>query len=230
MVSPNGKEMQFPIPWKFKRLLSISKVMTSSNWKLVSSNCWLLPSKSSNFLQVVKNGIARTIAIRKNKLVKPVALDSFPREIKMIENSKKRNFHENLNISLDVCTSEPKNLNISLDVCSSEAILAWKSCYFIRRMHIGSKIIMKISIFHLTYAHSKKNQAPASTFISEGRGPEITKNVVRRLPGLGGPKRPPATSRKWRKGRRYRSSCLRRWSAAPPPRRARRWRCTFSLL
>ena len=31
--------------------------------------------------------------IRKNKLVKPVALDSFPREIKMIENTKKeRNF------------------------------------------------------------------------------------------------------------------------------------------
>lgn len=94
-----------------------------------------------------------------------------------------------------------QNLNISLDVCSSEAILAWKSCYFIRRMHIGSKIIMKISIFHLTYAHSKKNQAPASSFISEGRGPEITKNMVRRLPGLGVPKRPPATSRKWRKGR-----------------------------
>ena len=60
---------------------------------------------------------------------------------------------------------------------------------------------MKILIFHLTYAHSKKNQAPASSFISEGRGPEITKNMVRRLPGLGVPKRPPATSRKWRKGR-----------------------------
>ena len=28
--------------------------------------------------------------IRKNKLVKPVALDSFPREIKMIEDTKKR--------------------------------------------------------------------------------------------------------------------------------------------
>ena len=28
--------------------------------------------------------------IRKNKLVKPVALDSFPREIKMIENTKKK--------------------------------------------------------------------------------------------------------------------------------------------
>ena len=28
--------------------------------------------------------------VRKNKLVKPVALDSFPREIKMIENTKKR--------------------------------------------------------------------------------------------------------------------------------------------
>ena len=28
--------------------------------------------------------------VRKNKLVKPVALDSFPREIKMIENVKKR--------------------------------------------------------------------------------------------------------------------------------------------
>ena len=68
-------------------------------------------------------------------------------------------------------------------------------------MHIGRKSIMKISIFHLTYAHSKKNQAPAFTFMSEGRGPEITKNMVRRLPGLGVPKRPPATSRKWRKGR-----------------------------
>ena len=50
--------------------------------------------------------------IRKNKLVKPVALDSFPREIKMIENSKERKeffiqivlpliLHENNNIRLD---------------------------------------------------------------------------------------------------------------------------------
>jgi|TARA_B100000780_G_scaffold163915_1_gene114597 Bax protein len=50
--------------------------------------------------------------IRKNKLVKPVALDSFPREIKMIENSKKRKdffiqivlpliLQENNNIKLD---------------------------------------------------------------------------------------------------------------------------------
>ncbi len=50
--------------------------------------------------------------IRKNKLVKPVALDSFPREIKMIENSKKRKelflqivlpliLQENNNIRLD---------------------------------------------------------------------------------------------------------------------------------
>ncbi len=50
--------------------------------------------------------------IRKNKLVKPVALDSFPREIKMIENTKKRKeffiqivlpliLQENNNIKLD---------------------------------------------------------------------------------------------------------------------------------
>ena len=50
--------------------------------------------------------------IRKNKLVKPIALDSFPREIKMIENSKKRKeffiqivlpliLQENNNIKLD---------------------------------------------------------------------------------------------------------------------------------
>ena len=50
--------------------------------------------------------------IRKNKLVKPVALDSFPREIKMIENTKKRKeffiqivlpliLKENNNIRLD---------------------------------------------------------------------------------------------------------------------------------
>merc|ERR1711991_1151461 len=51
--------------------------------------------------------------IRKNKLVKPVALDSFPREIKMIENTKKRKeffiqivlpliLQENNNIRLDI--------------------------------------------------------------------------------------------------------------------------------
>ena len=50
--------------------------------------------------------------VRKNKLVKPVALDSFPREIKMIENNKKRKeffiqivlpliLKENNNIRLD---------------------------------------------------------------------------------------------------------------------------------
>ena len=50
--------------------------------------------------------------IRKNKLVKPIALDSFPQEIKMIENSKKRKeffiqivlpliLQENNNIKLD---------------------------------------------------------------------------------------------------------------------------------
>jgi len=50
--------------------------------------------------------------VRKNKLVKPVALDSFPREIKMIENTKKRKeffiqivlpliLQENNNIKLD---------------------------------------------------------------------------------------------------------------------------------
>ena len=50
--------------------------------------------------------------IRKNKLVKPIALDSFPREIKMIENTKKRKefflqivlpliLQENNNIRLD---------------------------------------------------------------------------------------------------------------------------------
>ncbi len=50
--------------------------------------------------------------VRKNKLVKPVALDSFPREIRMIENSKKRKeffiqivlpliLQENNNIRLD---------------------------------------------------------------------------------------------------------------------------------
>merc|ERR1711965_1182803 len=50
--------------------------------------------------------------IRKNKLVKPIALDSFPCEIKMIENTKKRKdffiqivlpliLQENNNIRLD---------------------------------------------------------------------------------------------------------------------------------
>jgi Bax protein len=50
--------------------------------------------------------------VRENKLVKPIALDSFPREIKMIENTKKRKelflqivlplvLQENNNIKLD---------------------------------------------------------------------------------------------------------------------------------
>ena len=66
--------------------------------------------------------------VRKNKLVKPVALDSFPREIKMIENTKKRKelflqivlplvLQENNNIRLDrkrlfSIINKSKNTNI----------------------------------------------------------------------------------------------------------------------
>ena len=50
--------------------------------------------------------------IRKNKLVKPVALDSFPREIKMIENTKKRK-ELFLQIVLPLVLKE--NNNIRLD-------------------------------------------------------------------------------------------------------------------
>jgi Bax protein len=67
--------------------------------------------------------------IRKNKLVKPVALDSFPREIKMIENTQKRKeffiqivlpliLQENNNIKLDrkrLFSIINKNNNTSLE-------------------------------------------------------------------------------------------------------------------
>ena len=67
---------------------------------------------ASTILQLYEDTDYKLEDIRKNKLVKPVALDSFPREIKMIENSKKRKeffiqivlpliLQENNNIRLD---------------------------------------------------------------------------------------------------------------------------------
>ena len=67
---------------------------------------------ASTILQLYEDTDYRLDDIRKNKLVKPVALDSFPREIKMIENTKKRKeffiqivlpliLQENNNIRLD---------------------------------------------------------------------------------------------------------------------------------
>ena len=45
---------------------------------------------ASTIIQLYEDTDYRLGDIRKNKLVKPIALDSFPREIKMIENTKKR--------------------------------------------------------------------------------------------------------------------------------------------
>ncbi len=67
---------------------------------------------ASTIIQLYEDTNYRLDDIRKNKLVKPVALDSFPREIKMIENTKKRKeffiqivlpliLQENNNIRLD---------------------------------------------------------------------------------------------------------------------------------
>ena len=67
---------------------------------------------ASTIMQLYEDTDYKLEDIRKNKLVKPVALDSFPREIKMIENSKKRKeffiqivlpliLQENNNIKLD---------------------------------------------------------------------------------------------------------------------------------
>ena len=67
---------------------------------------------ASTIKQLYEDTDYRLDDIRKNKLVKPVALDSFPREIKKIENTKKRKeffiqivlpliLQENNNISLD---------------------------------------------------------------------------------------------------------------------------------
>ena len=67
---------------------------------------------ASTIKQLYEDTDYRLEDIRKNKLVKPVALDSFPREIKMIENIKKRKdffiqivlpliLQENNNIRLD---------------------------------------------------------------------------------------------------------------------------------
>ena len=67
---------------------------------------------ASTIMQLYEDTDYKLEDIRKNKLVKPVALDSFPREIKMIENSKKRKeffiqivlpliLQENNNIRLD---------------------------------------------------------------------------------------------------------------------------------
>ena len=49
--------------------------------------------------------------IRKNKLVKPVALDSFPREIKMIENTRKRKEFF-IQIVLPLILQENNNINL----------------------------------------------------------------------------------------------------------------------
>ncbi len=67
---------------------------------------------ASTIIQLYEDTDYRLDDIRKNKLVKPVALDSFPREIKKIENTKKRKeffiqivlpliLQENNNIKLD---------------------------------------------------------------------------------------------------------------------------------
>ena len=67
---------------------------------------------ASTIKQLYEDTGYRLDDVRKNKLVKPVALDSFPREIRMIENSKKRKeffiqivlpliLQENNNIRLD---------------------------------------------------------------------------------------------------------------------------------
>ncbi len=67
---------------------------------------------ASTIIQLYEDTDYKLDDIRKNKLVKPVALDSFPREIKMIENIKKRKeffiqivlpliLQENNNIRLD---------------------------------------------------------------------------------------------------------------------------------
>ena len=67
---------------------------------------------ASTIIQLYEDTDYRLDDIRKNKLVKPVALDSFPREIRMIENTKKRKdffiqivlpliLQENNNIRLD---------------------------------------------------------------------------------------------------------------------------------
>ncbi len=67
---------------------------------------------ASTIIQLYEDTGYKLDDIRKNKLVKPVALDSFPREIKMIENTKKRKeffiqivlpliLQENNNIRLD---------------------------------------------------------------------------------------------------------------------------------
>ena len=67
---------------------------------------------ASTIIQLYEDTDYKLDDIRKNKLVKPVALDSFPREIKMIENTKKRKeffiqivlpliLQENNNIKLD---------------------------------------------------------------------------------------------------------------------------------
>ncbi len=67
---------------------------------------------ASTIIQLYEDTDYRLDDVRKNKLVKPVALDSFPREIKKIENTKKRKeffiqivlpliLQENNNIKLD---------------------------------------------------------------------------------------------------------------------------------
>ena len=67
---------------------------------------------ASTIIQLYEDTGYKLDDIRKNKLVKPVALDSFPREIKLIENTKKRKeffiqivlpliLQENNNIRLD---------------------------------------------------------------------------------------------------------------------------------
>jgi len=67
---------------------------------------------ASTIVQLYEDTDYKLDDIRKNKLVKPVALDSFPREIKMIENTKKRKeffiqivlpliLQENNNIKID---------------------------------------------------------------------------------------------------------------------------------
>ena len=79
--------------------------------------------------------------IRKNKLVKPVALDSFPREIKMIENTKKRKEFF-IQIVLPLILQE--NNNIRLDRKSKDYYVSICIAKKFRRKGIGLKALSLI--------------------------------------------------------------------------------------
>ena len=66
---------------------------------------------ASTIIQLYEDTGYKLDDIRKNKLVKPVALDSFPREIKMIENTKKRKEFF-IQIVLPLILEENKNIRL----------------------------------------------------------------------------------------------------------------------